>query len=145
MIDPSKNIPTSTDTAEVWINWHKALQRWFSKAEANSYWLRFWGQRAGAGAVADTTDLRAYMGEQGVELTTTWSGSVADGVSGVTGWFGDTFTMIRNLFFGAVILVLALIAFIIFSTFRKRDGISGMQGGVRVLPLNNLAPKLINR
>ena len=52
-LDPSKNIPNSASSSEEWIQWHKNLKRWFSKKEANAYFIKFWNQRAGAGTEAD--------------------------------------------------------------------------------------------
>lgn len=73
--------------------------------------LRFWNQRAGAGTPADTYALRSYMEDQGVDLTTTFSGEVTDSVMGVFGWVGNTIEWIKGILIGAVILALAVIAF----------------------------------
>lgn len=99
--DPSKFIPTSSDSSEVWIEWHKALKKWFSKSEANTHFVRFWNQRAGAGTQADTTDLRKYMKEQGVKLSTTAAGKLADMGSGIADWLSNV---------GKIILILLIIA-----------------------------------
>ena len=109
--DPSKRIPTTEDTAEMWVSWHKSLKKWFSKAEANEHWLRFWNQRGGAGSDADTMDLREYMESQGVNLTTTIMGDIADGSMGVVDFIGDTFTWGRGLIIGGVVVGIGLIAF----------------------------------
>lgn len=111
--DPSKYIPTSVDTAEQWIEWHKTLNKWFSLNETNAQWLRFWNQRAGAGSEADTHELRSYMSDQGVNITTDMSGAVTDSVMDVVDWFGDTFNWLRGIVIGAVILAIALVAFYI--------------------------------
>ncbi len=119
MNDPSKNIPTNVATTEQWLSWHRALRGWFSKKDANDYWIRFWHQRAGAGSEADSLELRSYMSEQGVDLTTDFSGSVADGLSSIAEFFGDTFKLVRNIFFGAVILIIALIVYFLISGINK--------------------------
>lgn len=113
--DPSEFIPTSDDTPEQWIEFHKALNKWFSKNESNSEWLRFWNQRAGAGSDADTHTLRAYMEDHGVDLTTNTEGELTDTVLGVSDWIGDTAKWIRGIVLGTVILIIALIAFYIYS------------------------------
>ena len=133
MNDPSKNIPTSVATAEQWIIWHKSLNKWFSKKDANDYWIRFWHQRAGAGSQADTVELRTYMSDQGVDLTTDWSGSVADGLSSIAEFFGDTFKLVRNIFFGAVILIIALIVYFLISGINKGKSPAEMFLDVRTL------------
>ncbi len=103
--DPSKFIPTSSDSSEMWVEWHKALKKWFSKNEANTHFVRFWNQRAGAGTDADTTDLRKYMKDQGVNLSTTASGKVADMGAGITEWVSSV---------GKILLILITIAGIVF-------------------------------
>jgi hypothetical protein len=115
--DPSKRIPTTDDTAEMWISWHKSLKKWFSKNEANEHWLRFWNQRGGAGSDADTTSLREYMQTQGVDLTTTYMGDLADAGKGVLDFIGDSITWSRGLIIGGVVVGIGLIAFyVIYST-----------------------------
>lgn len=132
-VDPSISIPTSESPSEVWISWHKSLLKWFSLQEANSNWIRFWTQRAGVGTLADTHDLRSYMKSQDVELSTNWQGTITDGASSVADWFSGGFTMIRNIFLGAVILAMALIAFYIISNIRKGKSASQMAFDVRTL------------
>lgn len=133
MSDPSKNIPTSVATAEQWIGWHQSLKKVFSKKESNEYWVRFWTQRAGAGSNADSHGLRDYMRSQGVELTTDWSGSMTDGIADVTEWFGDWFKVIRNIFLGAVILIVALITIYLISSIKKGKSPAEMFIDVRTL------------
>lgn len=131
--DPSKIIPTSADTSEQWVNWHKTLKKWFSKNEANSHWLRFWNQRAGAGSEADTHDLRAYMESQGVNLTTTKAGEFEDTLTGITDWFGDTVNWARGIVIGGVIIGIGLIAFYIVNSTLKGKSAAEMTMGMNPL------------
>lgn len=110
-IDPSKNIPTSSDSSEVWIEWHKSLKKWFSKNEANTHFVRFWNQRAGAGSDADTTDLRKYMKEQDVNLSTTAGGKVADMSAGIADWFASIGKIILILLIVGGVVVIGVYAF----------------------------------
>lgn len=110
-VDPSKIIPTSDDTSERWVAFHKALKSWFGKAAANSYFVKFWNQRAGAGSSADTHDLREYMNSQGVNLQTDFAGDVVDFEMGIVDWFGDTANVLRAVIFGTVIVGVGLIAY----------------------------------
>lgn len=119
MNDPSKNIPNSASTAEQWVEWHKSLKRWFNLKDTNTIWTKFWSQRAGAGTVADTHDLRTYMDDQGVDVTTTFAGKTTDAVLGVGDWIGETFDWARALLFGGAILALGLIAFYVIHNTRK--------------------------
>ena len=131
--DPSKMIPTSDSTAEIWVNWHKALREWFAKNEANTHWLRFWNQRAGAGTDADTVNLRAYMREQGVDLTTTTLGQVTDSVAGVFDWFSDTINMTRIIIVIAAVTGIGLIAFFIISSTKQGKSAGEMVIDARTL------------
>ena len=112
-VDPSKVIPTSEDNAESWIVFHKALKSWFGKQGANAWFLKFWNQRAGAGTSADTHDLREYMDEQGVDLTTDFKGEMTDFGMGIVDWFGDTANVVRAVVIGTAILGMGLIAYYI--------------------------------
>lgn len=140
-VDPSKVIPTSDDTAERWVAFHKALKSWFGKQSANAYFLKFWAQRAGAGTSADTRDLREYMDSQGVDLTTDWKGEITDFSMGIVDWFGDTANVLRAVVFGAVILGVGLVAYyIIKSTNQGKsagqmvyDSPVGFRGGSKLL------------
>lgn len=100
---------------------HKALKDWFSKNEANAQFTRFWNQRAGAGSAADTHDLREYMEEQGVDLTTTTKNEIIDKTMGFFEWFGDTANWLRGIVIGALIVGVAVIAYVIIQ-FTKKGG-----------------------
>lgn len=140
-VDPSKVIPTSEDTAERWIVFHKALKSWFGKQAANAHFLKFWNQRAGAGTSADTHDLRKYMETQGVDLTTDFKGQIADFGLGILDWFEDSANVVRVVIFGTVILGVGLIAYyIIKSTSNGKsagqmvlDIPVGIKGGAKTL------------
>jgi hypothetical protein len=140
-VDPSKVIPTSDDNAESWIVFHKALKSWFGKQSANAYFLKFWNQRAGAGTSADTHDLREYMDEQGVDLTTDFKGEMTDFGMGIVDWFGDTANVLRAVVFGTVILGVGLIAYYIIKSTNKgksagqmiMDSPISLRGGTKAL------------
>lgn len=129
--DPSKYIPTSADTAEQWIEWHKSLKKWFNKNLANQYWLQFWNQRAGAGSSADTHTLRKYMDGEGVDLTTTATGEMADVALGALEWGAETMNWIRGIILGGVILAMGLIAYYIIQNTRKGKTMGEMTSGIR--------------
>lgn len=134
-VDPSKVIPTSEDTSENWIVFHKALKSWFGKSAANAYFLKFWNQRAGAGTSADTHGLREYMESQGVDLTTDLKGEMTDLGMGIVDWFGDTANVLRVVVFGAVIVGVGLIAYYVIK--RANQGDSG--AAIRLdAPVNSL-------
>lgn len=121
-VDPSKIVPTSEDTPERWIAFHKALKSWFGKQSANAYFLRFWGQRAGAGTSADTHSLRDYMDTQGVDLTTDWKGSLSDFSWGISDWFSDGAKTIRFVIVGTLVVGVGLVAFyFIHSTLQNKS------------------------
>ena len=131
--DPSKMIPTSESTADIWVNWHKSLRKWFNKNEANTHWLRFWQQRAGAGSTADTHSLREYMEKQGVDLTTTTLGNITDGAADVVEWIGDTINITRIIVVGTVVVGIGLIAYYIIKSTNKGKSVGEMAIDVRTL------------
>jgi hypothetical protein len=118
-IDPSKIIPTSDDTAERWVVFHKALKSWFGKKSANAFFLQFWGQRAGAGTSADTHKLRDYLDTQGIDLTTDRKGEITDTALDFLGWFEDTANQLRAVVIGTVILGVGLVAYYIIKNTNK--------------------------
>ena len=113
-IDPSEFIPTSDSTSEQWIEFHKALRKWFSKTESNNQWLRFWNQRAGESTDADDHTLRTYMDDQDVNLTTDTAGEISDSIWGISNWMESTATWLRAVVIGTVILAIALLAFYVY-------------------------------
>lgn len=125
-VDPSTIIPTSEDTSERWIVFHKALKSWFGKQAANAYFLKFWNQRAGAGTSADTHDLREYMNDQGVDLTTDWKGELTDFGAGIVDWFSDTANVLRVVAIGVVVLGAGLIAYYIIKSTNQGKSVGQM-------------------
>lgn len=122
--DPSKYIPNTASSAEEWIAWHKQLKKWFSKAEANGYFVKFWNQRAGAGSQADTHSLREYMRSQGVELTTDWTGSFSDVTHDITDWFVTGLNWTRYIFLGTSILIIGIGTYYLVAQIRKGKTVS---------------------
>jgi hypothetical protein len=119
-LDPSEFIPTSDSTSEQWIEFYKALRKWFSKTESNNQWLRFWNQRAGAGSEADDHTLRSYMDDQGVDLTTDTKGEISDTLWGISDWIGDTVKWLRAITIGIVLIIIALLTMYVYSHFIKQ-------------------------
>ncbi|ASS50149.1 MAG: hypothetical protein A3D31_11315 [Candidatus Fluviicola riflensis] len=137
-VDPSKIIPTSDETSEQWIVFHKALKSWFGKKEANSFWLRFWNQRAGAGTDPDTRSLRTYMESQDVDLTTDWKGNTQDAVLDVVDWLGDTANVIRLVVIGTVIIGVGLVTYYVI---KKTNQGSNSRGMIRDFPVKPFSPR----
>ena len=142
MSNPCKHIPTTQSRSESWINWHKSLRKWFDRQEANEHWIRFWQQRGGAGSTADTHDLREYMSEQGVELTTDLEGEITDAVSDTLGWFADSFTMLRNIIYFAIVSIIAIVAYFLITRIKGGSSVSEIRldvgnaiGGSKVAPI----------
>lgn len=117
--DPSIDIPNTASTSEIWITWHKQLKKWFSKKEANAYFVKFWNQRAGASSSADTHTLRAYMSSQGVELTTDWSGTLSNASHSVVDWFVTGMNWTRGIVFGVTILAVGIGSFYLVTQIKK--------------------------
>lgn len=138
--DPSKYLPSSTSTAEEWITWHKQLKKWFSKQEANAYFVRFWNQRAGASSSADTHTIRDYMRTQGVDLTTDWGGTFSDASHSVMDWFVTGMNWTRGIVIGVTLLVVGISTYYLITQIKKgktigdaTNTIAGLKSGTKLL------------
>ncbi len=108
--DPSKSIPMTGSNAALWVAWHKSLKRYFSKDEANTWFLKFWEVRGGEDTDANMNSLRSYMESQGVELKTDWRGDLTDAATDAR---DDAKAFIKGvLIVGAIVLGAILIAFL---------------------------------
>lgn len=96
--------------AALWVAWHKSLKRYFSKDEANTWFLKFWEARGGEDSDANMNSLRSYMESQGVELKTDWRGDLTDAAANTR---DDAKAFIKGvLIVGAIVLGAILIAFL---------------------------------
>jgi|GEM_PF-1895820 len=118
-LDPSNIIPNSQSASEQWISWHKNLKRWFSKKEANDYFVRFWNQRAGQSSIADTHALRSYMQSQGVDMDTDWGGAFTDSTMKVVDWIGSGLNWTRAIIIGSTILGGAIVGYYFYVQIKK--------------------------
>ena len=126
-LDPSSTIPTASSKSENWIQWHKDLKKFFGKKKANSIWLYAWAKRGGIKSSANDMQLRDYMNSQGVDVTTTGLGAIADVVGNVLDF---------SLGFGRVILIgsLSLVGLILISILVKLVRNPNQQLNISALP-----------
>ena len=74
-----KYIPTFSSNSFAWITYHKQLNKVFGKKETNTWWIKTWNNVGGdANKLANTNELRAYMGKHGVTVEAT---NIIDGIS----------------------------------------------------------------
>ena len=110
LLTPDQNIPNKQSGFEEWIAWHKTLASYLGKKTGNALWIKAWGKR-GSDA-ANTRELREYLENQGIKISTTaWddivdiSSDFGDELSEIFS-FGKTVTYV--LVGGTVVVVLML-------------------------------------
>lgn len=107
LIDPSKNIPTSTATSSEWINWYKAMNAYFTQQECNYLFLKAWKVRSSDSANDDK--LRAFLKSKGVEIDADFTDfEWVKNPGGIFDWFktaANTAFWIGGLILVAVFLV----------------------------------------
>lgn len=87
--DVTANIPQVSSPPEVWEQWHKDLKAFFGKKTANSIWVKAWKLRGST--KSSTVELRKYLSDNGIKISTTSLQDVKDLGSGVTDMAGDIF------------------------------------------------------
>lgn len=111
------DLPHFNSPAEHWQGWYEALRAEYGKAKASRYFLERWqAQGASQSDVANTSGLRLYMQEQGVNLTGNWVGSsLLDFGSGAYSSASKGFNTISIFYVLGIFIVLALLGFVIYS------------------------------
>ena len=109
-INPTSFLPTTVSTASQWILWHQALKARYGKATANTLFLDAWQHRQSS--KANTTELRAYLTDNGMTIEEGYFGYVADFFDEATGMLA--LGSKAGLYGGAAIVVLLLIPIMIF-------------------------------
>jgi hypothetical protein len=141
MISISKNIPTSADSDDVWLNWYKSMKDDFGKKHAKEAFTYIWASRGSS--IANTNKLRDYMETQGVNIEA--KGLVAK----ITDFGDDIFDRVGSMFkVGRIavyvvggVLLFAIGAFIIqiavqpFKTLEKVGDVSNknVESGAKML------------
>lgn len=135
------NIPSSTGTDVQWIEWHKALKSRYGKKEANVVFLRAWERRKNAkaisGSAANTSRLRNYLQDNGIDLS-------ADGImaypsnilDSVTSGFESAFGVGKTIFMIVIIMVLLFAAVFLFNIAKNPAAAIGA-----VSPMPNPSPQ----
>jgi hypothetical protein len=111
--DVKRSIPQIQSNAEEWISWHKELKAYFGKKDANTIFVKAWSTRGGVSSVANTTELRKYLSENGIQISKDGLASFIDGSFGVFDTIGDIFKIGATgsivVIGGSVLLVGAII------------------------------------
>ncbi len=110
--DPKKNIPQQNSNPEVWQNWHSSLKDNYGKKSANAIFLYAWSIR---GNKNDDANLRAYLKENGITLTTGVLGKTEDYASGIVDSIGDIFSVGKYFGIGIVVLGVGLTTILIYN------------------------------
>ena len=95
-LNPAKDIPLASSSDQEWINWHKQLDRWFKRNEANLWFVKGWNHRGGGSMAANTERLQKYMKRKGIDPVT---GSLAKPSTNWIAWVGVTVGVVGLSYF----------------------------------------------
>lgn len=111
--DSLLNIPKSTDTDTVWMNWYDNLRKKLGARKADTLFVNAWNATKAGDSAANTVELRNYMRRFGLEITAGFFGKIADFGSSVKGYVGDIATAYKWYIIGmGGILVVSIGGFI---------------------------------
>ena len=111
------SIPPFNSQAEQWIQFHKDLKSNFGKKVANSTWTKAWGIRGNE--KANTGDLRDYLGDNNIKISTSAWDDVVDFGSDVTDLFGDAFQVAKWSGIGLAVILVGGIGMLVFNIARR--------------------------
>lgn len=107
------SIPPYNAKSESWIQFHKDLLSNFGKKQANSTWVKAWGIRGNK--TANDSDLRGYLGKEGIIIDkSTWD-SVIDEGGGIADTFSDMFSVGKYVGIGLAVIIVGGLAMIVYN------------------------------
>lgn len=107
------NIPTQNSSDKNWISWYDSLKKHFGRKKANALFSANWDSKKGDSSDANTTTLRNYMSDNGVEISGGFFGEAKDKAFDVANFFGDYFTIGKYIGVGlAGVVALSIGAFV---------------------------------
>lgn len=108
-----KKIPIFSSTDKVWISWYDELKKVFGRKKANSLFSANWDAQNGQKSVANTSDLRKHLLDNGIDISGGFFGEAKDKAFGVAEYFGDFFTVGKYIGLGlASVLAISVGAFV---------------------------------
>ena len=132
-VDRIRNLPTNTDSDNVWIEWHNALKKVFGRKKANALYVVNWDAQNGYNSNANTTNLRKYLKKNGLEISGGFTGGIKDFGSGVGDYFGDFFTAGKYVAIGlAGVLAISVGGLIFQIAFNRKTRAEAIQVGTAV-------------
>ena len=102
-----KAVPIQNSSDLLWITWYDDLKKTFGKKKANALFASNWDSQNGDGSNANTTDLRAHLKDNGLDISGGVLGEAKDKIFGVSDYFGDYFTVAKwfGIGLGGIIVV----------------------------------------
>jgi hypothetical protein len=104
-----QNIPSSSQSDTVWINWYKDLRGALGSKKANDIFSRAWSGLAMDDSAANTAHLRETMGKYGIDISGGVLGESLDFARKVGGQVEDLFTVSKWLSIGLATVVVVSI------------------------------------
>ncbi|MSQ80057.1 MAG: hypothetical protein EXR21_10390 [Flavobacteriaceae bacterium] len=122
-IDAKTIIPGLNSNSQDWKAFHEVLRKRYGRKTANAIWTTAWQKRGNASV--NTTTLRAYMRDQGLELDASNWESIKDtgiGVAdGIGDFIGDIVGIGKWATIGVLVVVIGGSGFLVYSVIRRPD------------------------
>jgi hypothetical protein len=114
-----KAIPTKSSSDLVWITWYDNLKKTFGKKKANSLFSSNWDSQQASNSSANTSDLRAHLKNNDIDISGGVLGEAKDRVFGFTDSFGDIFTVAKWLGIGLAGVIVVSVGALVFQLATK--------------------------
>lgn len=112
--DIIRNIPTNSSDDKVWLSWYSELKKVFGKKKAKALFSQNWDAQLGQGSIANTTNLRAELEKDGIDISGGFFGETLDKTIDVGNFFGDYFTVGKYLGMGLAGIVVFSVGALVF-------------------------------
>ena len=118
-------LPLSTNSGDVWENWHKNLVKCVGRSKANDLFIQLWAKRGGESSGASTVRLRTYLEGNGLAITTSGFKKFQDFGSDVSEFFGGGIgalgTGMKIIWYGFVGVLVVGSAGLLYTVYRNPD------------------------
>lgn len=111
------NLPGPNSSTAQWVSWHKALKSCVGKQNANQLFLMQYDKED----LSSSTELRAYMETQGVQLDRNVAERLTDTGMGVYNFAGGVFDFSSGLASVVVVMVVGAIGVLLYKISQDPD------------------------
>ena len=111
------NLPGPNSSTAQWVSWHKALKSCVGKKNANQLFLMQYDKED----LSSTTELRAYMETQGVQLDRNVAERLTDTGMGVYNFAGGVFDFSSGIATIVVVMVVGAVGVLLYKVSQDPD------------------------